>query len=96
MDYVLDKVTKLDKCNTKYWNKYFKDETRDQRILIESIKDHLIPFVIELDKAKDIYDRLTKLYVVSTSRNKIYLRSRLYKSRISFDEDIYLYLVNTY
>ena len=38
--------------------KYMKGEIRAQRILIESIKDSLIPYVAKLEKSKDIYDKL--------------------------------------
>lgn len=53
------------KNNVDEWNKYYKSEKkRAQRILIESIKDHLIPFIAELNKAYDIHDKLNKLYCV--------------------------------
>ena len=38
--------------------KYMKGEIRAQRILIESIKDSLIPYVSKLKSAKEIYKKL--------------------------------------
>jgi len=67
MDYGLGKVAELEKDKNQEWAKYTKGEFRAQRILIESIKDHLIPFVAYLSTSKAIYDKLVKLYSVTTT-----------------------------
>ena len=58
-------------------SKYMKGEIRAQRILIESIKDSLIPYVAKLEKSKDIYDKLVELFCVSTAGEVISLRIEL-------------------
>jgi len=45
-------ITILAKEQTQALTKYNKDETRAQRILIESIKDSLIPYVPKLETSK--------------------------------------------
>lgn len=40
-------------------------EIKAKRILVESIKYHLIPFVYELKTLKEMYDTLVGLYVVN-------------------------------
>ena len=60
-----------------------KGEIRAQRILIESIKDSLIPYVSKLKTAKQIYDKLVELFSVSTAREAISLRQELYKMKLS-------------
>ena len=47
--------------------KYMKGEIRAMRILIESIKDSLIPYVSKLNTAKQIYEKLVELFSVSTA-----------------------------
>ena len=47
-----------------------KGEIRAQRILIESIKDSLIPYVSKLTNAKEIYNTLVELFFVSTTEKK--------------------------
>ena len=42
--------------------KFRKDRARVRRILIESIKDNLIPYVSELKKPKEIFDAFARLY----------------------------------
>ena len=43
-----------------------KGERRAQRILIESIKDSLIPYVAMFKTTKEIYEKLVELFPVST------------------------------
>lgn len=47
--------------------KYMKGEIRAQRILVESIKDSLIPFVAKLEKSKGIYEKSVELFSISTA-----------------------------
>lgn len=50
----------------------YKGEALSQRIIVESIKDHLVPFVVDLKTSKNMYDTLVKLYSISTSSQNIY------------------------
>ena len=52
LDYVKGSVTNFAKEQTQALVNYNKDETRAQRILIESIKDPLIPYVSKLKHLK--------------------------------------------
>ena len=53
---------------------YIKGEIKAQRILIESIKDSLIPYVSKLKTAKQIYEKLVEIFYVSTAGDAISLR----------------------
>jgi hypothetical protein len=44
--------------------KYKKDMVRAKRIIVESIKDHLIPQVSSKNTPKETFDALTKMYEV--------------------------------
>ena len=67
MEYVLGEFIVPDKEKNQELAKYKKKEVRAQRILIESIKDHLVPFINDLKTSKFMYDKLVKLYSISTS-----------------------------
>lgn len=58
--------------------KHKKMETKAKRILVESIKDHLIPFVYGLKTSKEIYDALVWLYVVNNIGQQMALRNQLH------------------
>jgi hypothetical protein len=57
--------------------KFKKNEINDKRILIDSMKDHLIPNVSELKTPKEMFDTLTKLYERKTIIRKLTLRHQL-------------------
>ena len=52
-------------------------------ILIESIKDSVIPNVSKFETSKEIYDKLVELFSVSTTGEVISLRNELYKMKIT-------------
>lgn len=56
---------------------HINDEFKSQRILIESIKYHFIPFVLELRTSKQVYDFLVGLYTTENITYKISLRYQL-------------------
>ena len=64
-----------------------------QRILIESIKDSLIPYVAKLKTTKEIYDKLVELFSVSIVGEIISLRTELCKMKISREEGIASYFM---
>ena len=61
--------------------KHNKNEVRPLNILIESIKDSLIPYVAKLETAKEIYEKLIDLFSVSTAGEGILLKNELYKMK---------------
>ena len=73
--------------------KHNKNEVRAQKILIESIKEFLIPYVAKLETAKEIYDKLIDLFSISTAGEGISLRNDLYKMKINKEEGIAPYFI---
>jgi len=71
MEHVKGSITKPPKEDAQALARYMKREVRAQRILIESIKDPLIPYVSKLETSKEIYDKLVELFFVSTAREVI-------------------------
>lgn len=76
LDYVKGSVIVPTKEQTQALTKYNKDETSTQRILIESIKDPLIPYVFKLETSKEIYDKLVELFSISTNGEVISLHKK--------------------
>ena len=88
-------VTVPAKEQTQALAKYNKDERRAQRILIESIKDPLIPYVSKLETSKEIYDKMVELFSVSTVEEVILMCNELYKMKISKEVGIAPYFMKT-
>ena len=57
--------------------KFKKNEVKAKRILMDSIKDPLIPNVSELKTAKEMFDALTKLNESKNTSRKLTLRHQL-------------------
>ena len=93
MEHVKGFITKPRKEDAQALAKYMKGEVRAQRILIESIKDPLIPYVYKLETSKEIYDKLVELYSVSTAGEVISLRKELYKLKMSREDGITSYFM---
>ena len=96
MDHVKGSITSPAKEDAQALAKFMKGEVRAQRILIESIKDPLIPYVSKLDTSKEIYDKLVELFSISTSGEVISLRQELYKLKISKEEGIASYFMRIF
>jgi hypothetical protein len=59
--------------------KHQKDTIRAKRIIADSIKDHLIPYVSSKKTPKEMFDALTKLYEGKNINRKMNLITQLKK-----------------
>lgn len=91
MDHIKGSIMQPPKDDTQAHARFMKGEVRARRILIESIKDSLIPYVSKLETTKDIYDKLVELFSVSTTGQVISLRQELYKLKMSKEDGIASY-----
>jgi hypothetical protein len=68
--------------------KFKKNEVKAKRILIDSIKDHMIPNVSELNIAKDMFDDLTILYEIKNTNQNLTLQHQLRNVTMNKSETI--------
>jgi hypothetical protein len=71
--------------------KHQNDTIRAKRIIADSIKDHLIPYVSSKKTPKEIFDALTRLYEGNNINRKMNLRTQLKNTRIQKGEMIHEY-----
>jgi hypothetical protein len=72
----------------------FKDnDINAMSITVDSIKDHLIPYISHLDSSKKIYDSLTNLFSVRNIGQVISLKNELRDMKMNDDDNITSYLV---
>lgn len=71
IDHINGKVSKPYKGQAL--SEYMEKDLRAQEILMESVKDPLIPYITELETSKEIYDKLVELFYESVIRNIISL-----------------------
>jgi hypothetical protein len=71
--------------------KHQKDSIRAQRIIADSIKDHLIPYVSSKETPKEMFDALIKLYEGKNINQKMNLRTQLKNTKMQKGEMIQEY-----
>jgi hypothetical protein len=71
--------------------KHQKDTIRAKRIIVDSIKDHLIPYVSSKNTPKEMFDALTRIYEGKNINRKMNLRTQLKNTRMQKGEMIQEY-----
>jgi hypothetical protein len=67
-------------------------EARVQRILLDGVKDHLIPHLAEKQTTKEMWDALKGLYENKNENMKMALRDKLHNTRMAKGENVASYL----
>jgi hypothetical protein len=72
--------------------KHKKDMVRAKIIIVDSIKDHLIPQVAFKNTPKDMFDALTKMYEGNNINQNMNFRTQLKNTKMQKGETIHDYL----
>jgi hypothetical protein len=74
--------------------KKFKDnDINAMSIIVDSIKDYLIPYISHLDSSRKMYDALTQLFLVGKFGQVMSLKNELRDMKMNDDDSITSYLV---
>jgi hypothetical protein len=72
----------------------FKDiDINAMSIIVDSIKDHLIPYISHLDSSNKMYDALTNLFSVKNIGQVMSLKNELCDMKMNDDDNITSYFV---
>jgi hypothetical protein len=72
----------------------FKDvDINSMSIIVDSIKDHLIPYISHLDSSKKMYDALTNLFLVRNIGQVMSLKNEIRNMKMNDDDNIPSYFV---
>jgi len=72
----------------------FKDnDLNAMSIILDSIKDHLIPYIVNLDSSKKMYVALTNLYTITNVGQVMGLKNELCGSKMMKDDPVTSYFV---
>jgi hypothetical protein len=63
-------------------------------VLLESMKDHFIPHIIEKTFTKEMYDALEGIYQKGNTSNKFHLKHHIQVVKMYSKETIVNYLMN--
>ena len=67
-------------------------ESRAHRIILDGVRDHLIPHLVEKQTTKEMWDALKGLYKNKNENRKMALRDKLHSSRMAKGESVASYL----
>ena len=87
----LDKYVKEEVSEAEAKEKHRKDMIRAQRIIADSIKDHLISQVSSKKNPKEMYDGLSRMFEGRSINGEMNLRAQLKSTRMSHGESIHDY-----
>jgi hypothetical protein len=92
--FIKENVPELADATTK--GKYRKDMVRAKRIIVDSIKDHLIPQVYSNNNPKEMFNSLTKMYEGNNINQKMNLRTQLKNKKMQKGETTHDYFSRVY
>jgi hypothetical protein len=79
--------------NVAVMNKFKDSDINAMSIIVDSIKDHLIPYISHLDSSKKMYDALTNLFSVKNIGQVMSLKNELCDMKMNDDDSITSYFV---
>jgi hypothetical protein len=73
--------------------KFKNNDINVMSIIVDSIKDHVIPYISHLDSSKKMYDALTNLFLVRNIGQVMSLKNELCDMKMNDDDNITSYFV---
>ena len=73
--------------------KFKEGDINAMSIIVDSIKDHLIPYISHLDSSKNMYDALANLFSFRNIGQVMILKNELCDMKMNDDDSITSYLV---
>ena len=70
-----------------------KNENKAKRIMSDSVKDHLIPHISELQTSRKMYEALNRLYESKDISQNLTLRNQLRNMKMDNSESVTSYLM---
>jgi putative lipoic acid-binding regulatory protein len=72
----------------------FKDnDIKSMSIIVEFVKDHLVPYIYHIDSSKKMYNSLTNLFSVRNIGQVMTLKNELHDMKMNDDERVTSYFV---
>jgi hypothetical protein len=79
--------------NVAFMKKFKDNGINAMSIIVDSVKDHLIPYISHLDSSKKMHDALTNLFSVRNIGQVMSLKNELRDMKMNNDDNITSYLV---
>jgi hypothetical protein len=74
--------------NVAVMEKFKDNDINAMRIIVDSVKDHLIPYISHLGSSKKMYNALTNLFSVRNIGQVMSLKNELHDMKMKDDDNI--------
>ena len=74
-------------------NRYKKGESKAKKIITDGLQDHLLAYVGNLRKSKDMYDKIDDMYEINNLNEIITLKDQLKESKMNKGEVVQSYIM---
>jgi hypothetical protein len=74
------------------WILHEVKEAKAQRIILDGVKDHLIPHLAKKKTTKEMWDALKNLFEVKNENRKMALKSKMHDTKMGKEESVSSYL----
>ena len=64
-------------------NKYKRVESKAKKIIVDGLQDHLLAYVGNLRKSKDMYDKIVNMYEINNLNEIVTLKYQLKDTKIN-------------
>jgi hypothetical protein len=82
------KQKKINTTNPQEMTAHKKKKVKAKRVLLESIRDHLIPHITEKTSAREMYVALVGLYQNGNTGRKLHLKHQLQVVKMSNEDTV--------
>jgi carbohydrate-binding DOMON domain-containing protein len=79
--------------NIVVMEKFKENDIKAMSIAMDSVKNHLIPYISHLDSSKNMYDAITNLFSIRNIGQVMSLKNELHDMKTNDDESITSYFV---
>jgi putative lipoic acid-binding regulatory protein len=89
----LKQEKKIEPQNVAAMEKFKDNDINAMSIIVDSVKDHFIPYISNLDSSKKMYDALTNLFAVRNIGQVMSLKNELRDTKMTKDDTVASYFV---
>ena len=92
LEYIQGRMLELPKnASACLNNRYKKGESKEKKIIVDGLQDHLLAYVGNLIKYKDMYDNISDMYEISNLNDIITLKDQLKEMNMNKGEVVQSY-----
>jgi len=83
----------IEPSNAAWKEKFKEDDIIAMSLIVELVRDHLIPYTTNHDTSKKMYDSLINIYTIKNVGQSMSLKNELWNMRMANDDTVHSYFI---